>query len=52
MTPGLDQSTGTGGKSLTQYSCVYKQATALNPNGSVSAVDWVYFTGDIKFPTA
>ena len=51
----LDQSTTTTTttpKTLTQYACVYKQAVTIGSDGSATANDWVYFTGDIKFPVA
>ena len=32
-----------------QYACVYKQSSTLNPDGSLSTADWVYFTGDVVF---
>jgi hypothetical protein len=36
-----------------QYSCVYQQSPVLNlGDGSLTVVDYVFFTGDIKFPTA
>jgi hypothetical protein len=46
---GADQS----GKPDTQFACVYKETpTYDNTTGSLTVVDYIYFTGDIKFPTA
>jgi hypothetical protein len=48
VTTALDQSAD----ALVQYACVYSQSVSIGANGSATASDWVYFTGDIKFPTA
>jgi hypothetical protein len=46
---GADQSS----KPDTQFACVYKETpTYDNTTGSLTVVDYIYFTGDIKFPTA
>jgi hypothetical protein len=48
-----DQSPDATGKPGVQYSCVYQQSPVLNlGDGSLTVVDYVFFTGDIKFPTA
>jgi hypothetical protein len=53
LSAALDQSPDTGGKAGVQYACVYKQSPVLNlADGSLTVVDYVFFTGDIKFPTA
>jgi len=46
---GADQS----GKPDKQFACVYKTTSDYdNSTGSLTVVDYIYFTGDIKFPTA
>jgi hypothetical protein len=55
LPPGAtDQSPdASGGKPGLQYACIYKQSPVLNlTDGSLTQVDYIYFTGDIKFPTA
>jgi hypothetical protein len=53
LSAALDQSPDATGKAGVQYACVYKQSPVLNlGDGSLTVVDYVFFTGDIKFPTA
>ncbi len=41
------------GKPGLQYACIYKQSPVFNlGDGSLTQTDYIYFTGDIKFPTA
>jgi hypothetical protein len=46
---GADQST----KPDTQFACVYQETPTYDgATGKLTVVDYIYFTGDIKFPTA
>lgn len=45
ITSSLDQTANTP---FTQYACIYRQTNMQNPDGSVTAFDYIYFLGDIR----